>query len=149
MLCVVLLQLVTLAKNAPIRRCFELAHIFPPCTVIACVVHPCELLAAYSLPGAQALRIGRITRLHYLSFNSEEGSISGASRQNYLSLPFREHHEAVTILLRRSARRMVHTSSRCPSRRSWTVVSSDERMLYRVARCCTTRVHIDFIVDGA
>ena len=99
MLCVVLLQLVTRAKNAPIRRCFELAHIFPPCTVITCVVHPCELLAAHSLPGAKAPHIGRITRLHYLSLGAEEGSISGASRQNYLSLLFREHHEAVTMLL--------------------------------------------------
>src|ERR1700730_8329777 len=61
MLCVVLLQLVTVAKNAPMR-CFELVCIFPPCTTMTCVIHPCELLAASSLLGAKALHIGRITR---------------------------------------------------------------------------------------
>jgi hypothetical protein len=112
------------------------------------VVHPCELLAAYSLLGAKALHIGRITRLHYLSFNSEEGSISGASRQNYLSLPYTQHHGSGT-LLRDSAHGTVHMALCSLVRRKEIAVSSDERMLYRVARCCTTRVHIDFIVDGA
>jgi len=63
------------------------------------VTHLCELLAIHSLPGAKALDIGRITRSHYLFLGAEEGSISEASRQNYLFLLFREPHEAVTILL--------------------------------------------------
>lgn len=54
------------------------------------VIHLCDLFAIHSLLGAKALDIGRITRLHYLSLGAEEGSISGASRQNYLSLLFRE-----------------------------------------------------------